>query len=274
MLEAKQCAMHKVSTLLLPLLLLFASHASADRAVSPLADAAEKQDHRRIQCLLKKVADVNAAQVDGMTALHWTAHYDDLATARWLVAAHATANAANRYGVKPLSLACRTGNADVVRLLQQAGANPNTKLPGGETALMTAARTGRAGPVKALLAKLHLTLLDKCGDCDYQQEWRGAGGSYQFNVPGVVDRRLCYNVSGEDLMTSYKIKVPANPASAEGLVAIMKRGRVICLPKETYIVPGPALGLLDQMGVSYEVISEEGLDGVVQALRNPSSASA
>ena len=75
-------------------------------------------------------------------------------------------------------------------------------------------------------------------------------------------------------MTSYKIKVPEGPASAKGLVAVMKRGRVICLPNETYIVPGPALEVLDGMGVSYEVISEEGLDGVVQALRNPSSASA
>src|SRR2546428_13643580 len=60
-------------------LLLFASHASADHAASPLADAVEKQDHARIQSLLKKGADVNAAQVDGMTALHWAAQYDDLA---------------------------------------------------------------------------------------------------------------------------------------------------------------------------------------------------
>jgi uncharacterized protein len=133
--------------------LLFASHASADRAAAPLADAVEKQDHRRIQSLLKKGANVNAAQVDGMTALHWAAHYGDLATARRLVAAHASVNAANRYGVKPLSLACTTGSTDLVALLLQAGADPNTTLPGGETALMTAARTGRVGPVKALLAR-------------------------------------------------------------------------------------------------------------------------
>jgi ankyrin repeat protein len=96
MLELKPYNKIKV---ILFLLLLFASQALADRAASPLADAVEKQDHGRIQSLLKQGADVNAAQVDGMTALHWAAHYDDLATARRLVAAHAEVNAATRYGV-------------------------------------------------------------------------------------------------------------------------------------------------------------------------------
>jgi len=50
----------------------------------------------------------------------------------------------------------------------------------------------------------------------------------------------------------------------------MKRGRVICRPKETYIVPGPALELLDQMGVSYEVSSEEGSMESFKRFENPS----
>jgi uncharacterized protein len=145
-----KCVLLARLLLLLPLL---ASHASADRTPSPLADAVEKQDHPRIQRLLNQRANVNTPQPDGMTALHWAAHYDDLATARQLIAAHANANAANRYGVKPLSLACETGSVEMVELLLRAGADPNTTLPGGETALMTAARTGRAGPVRALLAR-------------------------------------------------------------------------------------------------------------------------
>jgi len=140
------------ASLCLLFLLLFASEASADRATSPLADAVEKQDQKRIEALLKQGADVNAPQVDGMTALLWAAYNDDPATARLLIAAHADTNLANRYGVKPLSLACTNGDTDLVELLLQAGADPNTTLPGGETALMTAARTGRVGPVKALLA--------------------------------------------------------------------------------------------------------------------------
>jgi ankyrin repeat protein len=120
---------------------------------APLADAAEKRDRARIDALLKKGVDVNASQVDGMTAMHWVVYHDDLQTATLLVKAGANARAANRYDVTPLSLACTNGNTEIVELLLKAGADPNTTLRGGETALMTAAHTGKPGPVKALLAK-------------------------------------------------------------------------------------------------------------------------
>ncbi|HJZ93005.1 MAG TPA: ankyrin repeat domain-containing protein [Gemmataceae bacterium] len=120
-------------------------------ADSPLADAAEKADWSRVRTLLKERADANAAQKDGMTALHWAAHHDDAKVAKLLLAAGAGAKAENRYGVTPLSLACTNGNAELVRMLLAAGADPNTTLRGGESALMTAARTGKAGPVKALI---------------------------------------------------------------------------------------------------------------------------
>lgn len=122
-------------------------------AKAPLADAAENIDRQAFHTLLEQSADVNAPQVDGMTALHWAARHDDLGMAKLLVKADADANAANRYGVTPLTLACTNGNAALVELLLDAGADPNTTLPGGETALMTASRTGRPGPVKALLAR-------------------------------------------------------------------------------------------------------------------------
>jgi ankyrin repeat protein len=117
-----------------------------------LADAVEKRDRSRIAVLLKQKADVNAAQADGMTALHWAAHHDDLATVTLLVQAGANVKAANHYGVTPLSLGCTNGNTDIVELLLKSGADANTSLKGGESVLMTAARTGKVGPVKALLA--------------------------------------------------------------------------------------------------------------------------
>ena len=125
----------------------------AGAADAPLADAAETMDRGAIRSLLKETVDVNAPQVDGMTALHWASRHDDLEMANLLVGAGAQVNAANRYGVTPLTLACTNGNAELVELLLDAGADPNSTLPGGETALMTAARTGRLGPVKALLAR-------------------------------------------------------------------------------------------------------------------------
>src|SRR5436190_8854328 len=133
--------------------MLLAASSLAAGAKSPLADAAEKADRPAIHTLLKQHADVNAPQVDGMTALHWAAYLDDVETAKLLLKASANAAATNRYGIPPLSLACVNGNIELVELLLAAGADPNTTLRGGETVLMTAARTGKAGPVKALLSR-------------------------------------------------------------------------------------------------------------------------
>jgi len=135
-------------------LVLLAIGATAMAADTPLADAMEKEDRARARALLLQCRiDVNQAQVDGMTALHWAAYRDDLETAKLLVAAKANVKAANRYGVTPLSLACANGNPAMVALLLDAGADPNAPLRGGETPLMTAARTGKPGPVRALLAR-------------------------------------------------------------------------------------------------------------------------
>ena len=65
--------------------------------------------------------DVNQAQADGMTALHWAVYHDDLETAKLLVDARADVKTVNRYGVTPLSLACTNGNAAIVELLLDAG---------------------------------------------------------------------------------------------------------------------------------------------------------
>jgi len=122
---------------------------AASRA--PLADAAEKADRAKVHALLNQRADVNAAQADGMTALHWAAYQDDVDLAQLLVRAGANVKAANRYGVTPLSLACTNGSAPMVEMFIKAGADVNAPLPGGETPLMTAARTGNLPAVRALV---------------------------------------------------------------------------------------------------------------------------
>ena len=118
-----------------------------------LADAAENGEDALIQTLLRAGAEVNAPQVDGMTALHWAVYHDDADTAELLVRSGANVNAVNRYGVPPLSLACTNGNAALVKLLLDAGADANAALRGGETVLMTAARTGNLQAVETLLTE-------------------------------------------------------------------------------------------------------------------------
>ncbi|MBM3855553.1 MAG: ankyrin repeat domain-containing protein, partial [Verrucomicrobia bacterium] len=93
-------------------------------AESRLADAAERNDWPAVRALLEQRAGVNAAQIDGMTALHWAAQHEAPAMARLLLEAGAAADAANRYGVTPLSVACTNGNAALVAALLGAGADP------------------------------------------------------------------------------------------------------------------------------------------------------
>jgi ankyrin repeat protein len=118
-----------------------------------LAGLAEKQEWDAVSEQITAKADVNAAQADGATALHWAAYHDRADIASKLLAAGARPDEANRYGITPLLLACENGSEDIVRALLAAGAGPNSKRRGGETALMLASRTGRAGVVKALLEK-------------------------------------------------------------------------------------------------------------------------
>ena len=117
-----------------------------------LIDAIKAQDRPAVQTLLKQRVDVNAAEGDGSTALHWAAHRNDLDLVRQLISLGANVNAATDLKVTPLSLACLNGNGAIVERLLDAGANPNVMMT-GESALMTAARTGSVSVVRALVVK-------------------------------------------------------------------------------------------------------------------------
>ncbi len=125
----------------------------ASGVAASLADAAEQRDQAGVREQLQAGVDVNAAQVDGTTALHWAVYNDDADIVALLVRAGADVNAVNRYGVPPLVEACTNGNPAIVKLLLEARADANTTMKGGETVLMLAARSGNVEAVKALLAR-------------------------------------------------------------------------------------------------------------------------
>jgi ankyrin repeat protein len=136
--------------LILPVVVFCLAAGAADHR---LADAVEQRDARTIDTLLAKRADINAPQPDGATALHWAAHYDDLALVRRLLAAGANPNAANDHGVTPLALACENGGTTVATALLSAGARANGAAASGETPLMIAVRAGAVDVVEALLGR-------------------------------------------------------------------------------------------------------------------------
>jgi ankyrin repeat protein len=124
----------------------------ATASPTPVADAAMNSDLTTVKTLLTQGADVNSAQHDGMTALHWAALNDDPAMAKMLLVAGADPNAATRIGgYTPLDLAAEDGHADLVKALLEGGADPRRVDAHGTTPLMLAAASGSVPAVTALL---------------------------------------------------------------------------------------------------------------------------
>jgi ankyrin repeat protein len=134
-------------------IIVCAAIASMGAGAPPVVEAVKDGKTEIVRTLLAKRADPNAAEADGTTALHWAAHFDNLAAADLLIKSGANARAANRYGATPLWLACVNGSAPMIERLLNAGADPNTAMAEGDTALMTAARTGNVAAVRALLTR-------------------------------------------------------------------------------------------------------------------------
>jgi uncharacterized protein len=116
-----------------------------------VADAVMNGNRAHLQSLIEQKVDVNVAQADGATALHWAVYRDDGESARLLIAAGAKIDAANREGVTPLYMASLYGNASMIEILIGGGADARQKGPHGETMLMLAARNGNPQVIKLLL---------------------------------------------------------------------------------------------------------------------------
>jgi uncharacterized protein len=153
-----------------------------------LADAVQRRDNQAVRSLLKNGADVNAAQGDGATALHWAAYLEDADTTALLIRAGAKVDVPNNYGVTPLALAAGNGGAAVIDQLVKGGADPNRAVRAGETPLMLAARTGNVEAVAVLLrAGAHI---------DAKETWNGqtalmwaAAAGHGPVVQALVDHR-------------------------------------------------------------------------------------
>ena len=127
--------------------------AAAPPSTSPVADAAMRGNRDAVRTLLQQGADVNAAQGDGMSALHWAADRGDAELTAMLVYAGANPGAVTRIGqYTPLHLAARSGNVEAVKTLLGAGAAVDARTSTtGVTPLHLAATAGSTPVVTALL---------------------------------------------------------------------------------------------------------------------------
>jgi len=120
---------------------------------SRLSEAAARGDRNAVRSLLQQGADIDGAQGDGTTALHWAAFNDDLEMANLLIHAGANVKAATREGaITPLFMACQNGNGAMIEALLKAGASANSLKANGTTALMMAAASGSVPAVEALIS--------------------------------------------------------------------------------------------------------------------------
>src|SRR5262249_18373891 len=138
----------QLAAVLLPALLIFAATPAVD---SRVADAAMKGTRELVRTLLKQAVDVNAAQGDGMTALHWAASKDDAEMAQLLLSAGANARATTRLGgITPLWLAAQNGNGRLIEMLLKSGADANAPALTGVTTVMMAASSGSVDAIRSL----------------------------------------------------------------------------------------------------------------------------
>lgn len=144
--------MRQTSWMIGALLLSGMLHASTSTV--PVVDAAMRGDRDAVRRMLKDGADVNSAEGDGMTALHWAAMKGDVPLAEMLLYAGANVKATTRLGgYTPMLLAARAGDPEMISALAKVGADVHATTATGVTAVMLAAASGSAEAVSVLVEK-------------------------------------------------------------------------------------------------------------------------
>ena len=143
---------------------ILAASVAVPAFASDIIDAAKSKSTSAALSLISEGIDVNTADADGTTALHWAAHYGDAELARALIAAGAKVTAANDYGATPMSEAAIVGNVAVLEALLDAGVDADAPTPEGQTPLMVVARTSNLAAAKLLL--------ERGAEVDAREQWK------------------------------------------------------------------------------------------------------
>ena len=99
--------------------------------VPPLCRAAKYTEPAYLRLLLAAGADVDAADPDGYTPLHWAAFWGDLPAVELLLQHRAKVSPAATNGLTPLHESVRLGHPDVTKRLLEAGADRDARCRAG-----------------------------------------------------------------------------------------------------------------------------------------------
>src|SRR5918993_134332 len=175
---------------------------------APVAEAAMARDREAVKTLLKGGADVNAAQGDGMTALHWASRNGDAELAQMLLFAGANVKATTRLGgYTPLMMAAEQGHANVIAALLTGGADAKTANLMGTTPLMLAAASGNPQAIT--------TLVENGAEIEAREKTFGQTPLMFASATNRVDAITALIKAGADVKATSKVNNVGNLSGAE-----------------------------------------------------------
>src|SRR2546427_2615494 len=210
-------------------------------AAVPLVDAVKSGDKAAVLALLQQKVNVNMAEPDGTTALHWAVEREDLDLVDRLIKASANVNAKNDYGATPMSEAALSGNVKIMEKLLDAGADVEAANSDGQTALMIVARTSNVEAVRSLLRHgANVNAVEKWRE---QTALMWAAAEKQ---PAMVKELVTHgaDVNARSHVNDWQIQVTAEPRAiyrpAGGFTPLLYAAREGCLGCAKSLVEGGA----------------------------------
>ena len=200
--------------------------AAADASLAGLIQAGQRDAALKV---IAAGADVNAAQGDGTTPLHWAVYKVDADLARALLERGAKPDVINNYGSSPLAEAVKVANARLVEMLLDAGSNVEVPNQEGQTALMLAARAGSLDVADLLVRH--------GANVDAREKWRGQTALMWAADAGSTEmtRFLIANkadVDGRALATDWPSQMTGEPRNqyrpTGGLTPLLYAARSGC----------------------------------------------
>ena len=131
--------------------------------ITPLHCAAMRSRPEFLQLLLAKGADVSVQTRTGETPLHWAVPFGSPDTVRLLLEKVAKVGKSDRFGITPILFAASIGNSEIARLLLERGAFADDISNDGEMPLHTAVRLQDREMVTVLLEQGHAAINGRAG---------------------------------------------------------------------------------------------------------------